>query len=61
MIHGGKMMEIKSSALVNGEFQGDLGGIYLKQQAINTISRKWFSDWRKFLLNLPQSSKARKR
>lgn len=47
------------NALANGEFQDDLNGIYLKQSAINTISRKWFSDWRKFLLNLPQSSKSK--
>lgn len=45
------------NALANGEFQDDLNGIYLKQSAINTISRKWFSDWQDFLLNLPQSSK----
>jgi len=44
-------------ALVKGEFQDELGGIYLKQQAINTISRKWFSDWRNFLFSLPQASK----
>lgn len=49
--------QVLMDALVNGEFQDDLGGIYLKQQAINTISRKWFSDWRSFLFSLPQTSK----
>jgi hypothetical protein len=45
--------------LVLGEFESEYSGIYLKRQAINTISRRWFSDYQNFLLELPQSSKSK--
>lgn len=46
-------------SLTNEEFQNDSEGIYIKNSAINTIAHKWFSDWRSFLLNLPQASKSK--
>ena len=39
--------------LFNSEFKNEYQGIYLNRNAINTISRKWFADYEKFIKELP--------
>jgi hypothetical protein len=43
--------------LFNNEFTEEYDGIYLKNTAINTISRRWFTNGTEFELLLPQKSK----
>lgn len=45
------------NAFFIGEFETEYSGIYLKNKAINTVSRRWFTDYRSFELLLPQKSK----
>src|SRR3989338_7861252 len=48
------------NAFCNGEFESEYEGIYLKNKAINTISRRWFVSDRDFELKLPQQKSKNK-
>ena len=48
------------NAFCNDEFESEYEGIYLKNKAINTISRRWFANARDFELELPQQKSKNK-
>jgi hypothetical protein len=52
-----KEADVLFKDFTRGEYNEELGKIYISSKAINTISRKWFQDSYAFEILLPQKSK----